>query len=151
MILDAPTTVACRVCAKRNRPDRLHDGVPHCDRCGAPLAWIVHATGDTFDREIRSSCVVLAEFWAPWCRPSWIVYPLVERIAWERAGRLKVVILDVGKAPGTSERYGVLAVPVFLLFSADSELDRRVGIAPVGQMRQWLASHLLPARAGFGP
>ena len=106
---------------------------------------IVPATLDSFDREIRSRLPVLVEFWAPWCRPSWMIHPLVARIASEYAGRLKVVTLDAGDAPGVASRCGVHGVPLFVLFRDGSELDRRVGTALIGQLREWLERHLVPA------
>ena len=109
------------------------------------LTRIVPATLESFDSEIRSRVPVLVEFWAPWCRPSWMIHPLVARIASEYAGRLKVVTLDAGDAPGVASRCGVHGVPLFVLFRDGSELDRRVGTAPIGQLREWLERHLVPA------
>jgi putative thioredoxin len=106
---------------------------------------VVAATLDSFDSEIGSRVDVLVEFWAPWCRPSWMMHPLVARIASEYAGRLKVVTLNAGDAPGVASRCGVHGVPLFVLFRDGSELDRRVGTAPIGQLREWLERHLVPA------
>ena len=126
-------------------PGRDREGTPRRGNTDGLRTSIVPATLDSFDREIRSRVPVLVEFWAPWCRPSWMIHPLVARIASEYARRLKVVTLDVGDAPGVASRCGVHGVPVFVLFRDDSELDRRVGTAPIGQLREWLERHLVPA------
>ena len=112
---------------------------------GCLLTSLAPVTLDSFEREIRSRVPVLVEFWAPWCRPSWMIHPLVARLASEYAGRLKVITLDVGEAPGVASRCRVQGVPLFVLFRDDSELDRRVGTAPIGQLREWLERHLTPA------
>ena len=124
---------------------RLGEGPPFRGYRDAPAAWIVPSTLDTFDRELRPDVPVLVEFWAPWCRPSWVIHPLVARIAAEYAGRLKVAMLDVGDAPAVARRYGVYGIPLFVLFRDDEELDRRVGTPPIGHFRQWLESHLASA------
>lgn len=124
---------------------RDRDGSRSRDNGDSLLTSIVPATLDSFDSELRSRVPVLVEFWAPWCRPSWMIHPLVARIASEYAGRLKVVTLDAGDAPGVASRCGVHGVPLFILFRDGGELDRRVGTAPIVQLRQWLERHLTAA------
>jgi thioredoxin 2 len=76
-----------------------------------------------------------------------MVSPLVERIGRYNAGRLKVVKLNVDDAPAISERYGVRGILLLMLFREGSEIDRLVGAAPQGWLREWLEPHLESASA----
>jgi thioredoxin-like negative regulator of GroEL len=74
-----------------------------------------------------------------------MVSPLVERLGWENAGRLKVVKLNVDDAPAISARYGVQGIPLLILIQDGSEADRLVGAAPLARLQAWLAPHLTAA------
>jgi thioredoxin 2 len=138
----AGTITTCPNCAAKNRVRASPSGVPRCSVCQTLLPWIVEADPDTFDEEITSSVPVLVDFWAPWCGPCRMVSPLVERLGAERAGRLKVVKLNVDDAPAISARYGVQGIPLLVLIRDRSELDRLVGAAPLQQLQAWLEPHL---------
>jgi thioredoxin 1 len=74
---------------------------------------------DSFEREVlQSPTPVLIDFWAPWCAPCRAVAPVVEEIAKEYAGRLKVVKMNVDDNPQTPSRYGVRGIPNLILFEA---------------------------------
>jgi thioredoxin 2 len=139
------TIIACPNCATKNRVRATPSGVPRCSVCETLLPWIVEAGPDTFDEEIKSSLPVLVDFWAPWCGPCRTVSPLVERMAQENAGRLKVVKLNVDHAPAISARFGVQGIPLLVLIRAGHEADRLVGAAPLAQLQAWLAPHLTAA------
>jgi thioredoxin 2 len=102
------------------------------------LPWIVDASEESFDSELDSSVPVLVDFWAPWCGPCRAVSPLVERLAREHAGKLKVVKLNVDEAPGLSQRYGIRGIPLLTLFDHGQEVDRLTGAAPYAQLATWL-------------
>src|SRR6195256_3298084 len=91
--------ITCPKCATKNRVRPTPSGVPRCSVCQTLLPWIVEASADTFDEEIKSSVPVLVGCWAPWCGPCRMVSPLVERLGTEHAGRLKGVKLNVDEAP----------------------------------------------------
>jgi thioredoxin 2 len=139
---DPGTIITCPNCGTRNRVRASPSGAPRCSVCHTLLPWIVEADADGFDREITSSLPVLVDFWAPWCGPCRMVSPLVERIGGERAGRLKVVKLNVDGAPAIAERYAVRGIPLLVLFRDGAEIDRLVGAVPYPRLREWLEPHL---------
>jgi thioredoxin 2 len=136
------TILPCASCGVKNRVRPAASGVPRCSSCHTPLQWIVDATAESFDTEIRSSVPVLVDFWAPWCGPCRVVSPLVERLGRDNAGHLKVVKLNVDEAPALSSRYRVQGIPLLVLLREGVEVDRLVGAAPPERLRAWLAPHL---------
>jgi thioredoxin 2 len=138
----ASPTIRCDHCGKRNRVAVAAEGIPRCGNCHQPLPWIVEADAATFDEAIAASVPVLVDFWAPWCGPCRMVTPLVERLAHDHAGRMKVVKLNVDGAPDIAGRYGVQGIPLLVLLRDGEEVDRLVGAAPEPQLRQWLEPHL---------
>jgi len=139
------TTVTCTNCGKRNRVPLSSQGVPRCGFCHTPLPWIVDADAATFESAIDSSLPVLVDFWAAWCGPCRMVSPLVERVAQEEAGRVKVVKLDVDAAPEIAARFGAQSIPLLLLLRDGSEVGRLVGAVPWPRLRAWLEPHLTPS------
>jgi thioredoxin 2 len=135
-------TVRCTQCGKRNRLRPSAEGVPRCGSCGAVLTWIVEANDETFDDEVASSLPVLVDFWAPWCGPCRMVTPVVERLAGEHAGRLKVVEVNVDGSPRTAGRFEVRGIPLLVLLRDGQEVDRLVGAVPEPQLRAWLDERL---------
>lgn len=90
----------------------------------------VHEVDDAnFDAEVtQSDRPVLVDFSATWCGPCKKLEPLVHEIAGEYAGRLKVVKVDVDRAPATAAKFAVLSVPTLLLFRAGQVKDQVVGL-----------------------
>jgi thioredoxin len=86
-------------------------------------------TDATFAADVeRSSVPVLLDAWAPWCWPCQMIAPLIEEIAIEKAGRLRVAKLNVDENPATSARFGITSIPTLLLFERGREIDRIVGV-----------------------
>lgn len=143
------TIIACAACGKKNRVRAVPTGAPRCAACQEPLPWLVDASSDTFDAEITSSRPVLVDLWAPWCGPCKMMAPALEQLARERAGRLKVVKLNVDEAPAVAARYGVQGIPLLVLLRDGREVARLTGAAPAPKLNAWLNGQLtLHAREG---
>lgn len=88
-------------------------------------------TDDKFATEVlESDTPVLVDFWAEWCGPCKMVGPIVEEIADEKAGTLKVVKLNVDENPATARAYGVMSIPTLLVFKGGEPAKRIVGAKP---------------------
>jgi thioredoxin 2 len=149
---DAPTmtadgrpisTLVCRSCGKKNRIAPAERGAPHCGACGTVLPWLVNATDATFDVEARSSAAVLVDLWAPWCGPCRFVAPVLEALAAEYAGRLKVVKVNVDDNRGLQARFGASSIPTLVVLRDGREVDRVVGAMPKPELTARLLPQLL--------
>jgi thioredoxin 2 len=136
------TVATCPACNQRNRVPVAAAGTPVCARCKQPLPWLVAATADTVDAALQAKVPVLVDLWAPWCGPCRQVAPLLEQIAAERAGRLKVLKVNVDELPQVSTRYGVQGIPTLLLLEGGREIARQVGAAPKAALTRWLDEHV---------
>jgi thioredoxin 2 len=136
------TIVACPNCGKKNRLRPAATGTPRCGNCHERLPWVVDADRSSFEAEITAEVPVVVDFWAPWCAPCRMVTPVLEKLAREEAGRLKVVKLNVDEATDVAARYGAQSIPLLVLVKDRAEADRMVGAVPEPQMRGWLEPHL---------
>ncbi len=140
--------VACPACGTRNRVPQARAGRVRCASCHAELPWLVAADDATFDEAVtRSTLPVLVDVWAPWCGPCRAIAPVVEQLASENAGQLKVVKVNADESPQVSARHRVTGIPTLLLYADGKEVSRTVGAAPAARLREWVASALQPAGA----
>lgn len=143
----APASVlACTGCGARNRIRPRPAGVPVCGRCGQALPWLVNASDATFDVEADASVLVLVDLWAPWCGPCRFVGPILEELARDYRGRLKVVKVNVDENPATAQRHQAFSIPTLVALRDGRQVDRIVGALPKEQLVARLGPHL-PAAA----
>jgi thioredoxin 2 len=135
--MPAGATVRCAACGASNRvPRTAPPGTrPVCGRCKAPLCAgdgrPVVVTDATFAADVeRSALPVLVDAWAPWCGPCRAIAPVLDELAREHAGRLRVAKLDVDENPATASRFGIRSIPTLLLLRNGREVDRIVGAQP---------------------
>ena len=89
---------------------------------------IVTVSDRDFEQEVlRSDLPVLVDFWAEWCGPCHMVAPVVEQIAREATGKLRVAKLDIDDNPHTAHRFGVMSIPTLILFVGGEERGRVIG------------------------
>jgi thioredoxin 1 len=95
------------------------------------MAKAIEVTDSTFEREVlQATQPVLVDFWAVWCGPCRAVAPVVEEIAGDYEGKLKVMKLDVDDNPRTAVAYGVQSIPTLLVFKDGKPAERIVGAVP---------------------
>lgn len=133
--------IRCPACGATNRVPRekIARGLaPVCGRCKAPLPVEVEpvaVTDATFAAEVeRSPVPVLLDMWAAWCGPCKMIAPVVEEVARELAGRVRVAKLDVDANPATAARFGVRSIPTLLVLKGGREIDRIVGVQPKAEI-----------------
>jgi thioredoxin 1 len=94
-------------------------------------ANVTHVTDANFEQEVlKSATPVLIDFWAPWCGPCRAIAPIVDELAGEYAGRLKVVKVNVDDNPMTPGRYGVRGIPNLLIIKGGEVKEQIVGAVP---------------------
>ena len=135
--------LTCTSCAKPNKIRPSERGAPHCGSCGEPLPWLVNATDDTIDVEIKAAPAVVVDLWAPWCGPCRVVGPILEALSREYAGRLKVVKVNVDDNPVSAERYQAFSIPTMSVIKGGVVVDRIGGAMPKGQLTVRLSPHLI--------
>jgi len=101
------------------------------------MAKIVEVGDSNFEAEVmRSDLPVLVDFWAPWCGPCKFIAPVVEELAAEYEGRLKVAKLNVDDNPLTPSRYGVRGIPNLLILKGGAVKAQLVGAVPKARLAQ---------------
>ncbi len=143
---DGPATIlTCASCGTKNRIRPSVHGVPVCASCKASLPWLVHASDATFDAEATAPVAVVVDLWAPWCGPCRFVGPVLEDLALEYAGRLKVVKVDVDQNPALTQRFQAFSIPTLVVIRDGRVVDRIVGALPKPQLAARLTPYLLRA------
>lgn len=103
------------------------------------MSHAVHLTGANFAEEVlRSDLPVLVDFWASWCLPSQETKPIMEELAVEYEGRVKVGMLQIDQNPRTRDSYQIEGCPTFILFVKGVEVQRRKGAQSKQALREML-------------
>lgn len=142
-----PVLTSCPACGKTNRVPASAAGHPRCGNCKADLPWIVSADDTDFTAVAENSQVpVLVDFWAAWCGPCRMVSPVLDKLARERPGKIKLVKVDVDKSPRLSQRFEVQAIPTLMVIVDGKVAARQAGAAPANVLRSWLDNAVAGAR-----
>ncbi len=101
----------------------------------------IAVTDTNFETEVlKSDEPVLVDFWAEWCGPCKQLSPLVDQLATDMDGKIKVAKVNIEDAPETPAKYGVRGVPTLMIFKGGELVDTRVGGMPKSQLADWIES-----------
>jgi len=104
---------------------------------------IVHVTDDSFEQEVlQSSTPVLVDYWADWCAPCKMIAPVLDEIADEYHGKLRVAKLNIDENSETPPRYGIRGIPTLILFKEGEVEATKVGAVSKSQLTAFIDSNL---------
>jgi len=127
--------VKCQKCEAANRVPVVAPGKPRCAKCRSDLAWLVNASDADFDDVVDTGLLTLVDLWAPWCNPCRMVGPILESLAGEFRGRLKVVKVNVDENRNVSVRFNAQSIPMLLFMRGGVLVDSVVGAHPEPVLR----------------
>lgn len=104
---------------------------------------VVNLTQDNFKSDIIDSDIpALVDFWAPWCSPCRMIAPVVDEVAEEFGGKVKVGKVNVDENRDIAIEYGVMSIPTLIVFKGGQAVDRVVGFKPKNEMKTLLEKYL---------
>ncbi|MBW4654311.1 MAG: thioredoxin [Kaiparowitsia implicata GSE-PSE-MK54-09C] len=107
------------------------------------MSAALSVTDSTFKQEVLDNDVpVLVDFWAPWCGPCRMVAPVVDEIADQYAGQVKVVKVNTDENPSIASQYGIRSIPTLMIFKGGQRVDMVVGAVPKSTLASTLEKHL---------
>jgi thioredoxin 2 len=142
--------ITCPKCGVKNRvPVLKKDDKPVCGKCRTPLSSgassgkPIDITDNTFESEVVAfNGPVLVDCWAPWCGPCRMLSPVLEGIAADYSGRLKVVKLNTDENPKVAMKFSIQSIPTMLLFNKGQQVDRMTGALPRQEIEKRIAKVL---------
>lgn len=104
----------------------------------------IQVTDSNFEAEVLNcDKPVLVDFWAPWCGPCRAISPIIEELAQEYAGSVKIVKMNVDENPTTPSKYGIRAIPTLILFKAGQVVEQITGAVSKSSLKQMLSEKAL--------
>lgn len=107
---------------------------------------ILHVTDDSFEQDVLKADVpVLVDYWAEWCGPCKMIAPILDEVANEYSGKLKVSKLNIDENQATPPKYGIRGIPTLMLFNGGEVVATKVGALSKSQLTAFIDSHLQAA------
>ncbi len=133
----------CKSCNVVNKipPGKLLER-PKCGKCKEPLEFPktpVEITATDFEQEVfKWPGLVMLDFWARWCGACRMIEPVINDLAYQRAGQLKIVKIDVDKEAQIANRFGIRATPTLILYQKGKKLNEITGALSKQQLEDWI-------------
>jgi thioredoxin 1 len=100
---------------------------------------VAKVSDSSFDTDVlKSADPVLVDFWAEWCGPCRVIAPMLEEVATELQGKLKIVKLNVDENPQTASKYGIMSIPTLMIFKNGQMASRQIGAVPKPKIVSWI-------------
>ncbi len=96
---------------------------------------------DLSDVKLASLGTILVDFWATWCGPCRMIAPVLEQLATEVDGQVKIGKIDIDENPDAATKYRVASIPTLILFKDGKEVDRRIGAQPKAALLEMINAH----------
>jgi thioredoxin 1 len=107
------------------------------------MAEPFNVTDESFEADVLdSNQMVLVDFWAEWCAPCRMIAPIVDQLAQEYDGKLKVAKMDTDANPNVMQAFGIMGIPTLLLFKDGQVVERISGALPKNRLLEKLSPHL---------
>jgi thioredoxin 1 len=103
---------------------------------------VIHITDLTFEQTLRDEELVLVDFWAPWCGPCHFIAPILDELAEQMNGKVTVAKLNVDENPESTRKYGIRSIPTLKLFKNGTEVETRVGVLPLEELKSLVNKYL---------
>src|SRR5215472_549533 len=135
--------VWCGHCGQMNLVPAAAAGTPRCGKCHRQLPWITGADDATFGEVAEGARIpVLVDLWAPWSGPDRMVSPVLDQLARDLAGQVKLVKVNVDVSPQVSQRFDVQNIPTLLMLRDGRVIARQTGAASLAALRAWVDNAL---------
>ena len=107
------------------------------------MSEVLHTTAASFEADVISSDIpVFVDLWAPWCGPCRMVAPILDELASELAGKVKIVKINVDENQAIPAQFGVRSIPTLLIFKQGKAVATQVGALPKGQLLNFINQHI---------